>query len=971
MTTPDLNHWHARLACHFELLADKRHSGTGTPPVFALEHGLAESEMKAISEAVRAHIKSRAPSWNHRLPWIVYAAELGYRYSGDEYWQTFEAETPGWTARGTRSWIRKCYWWFRDKYGGATPSGDWAKWFTIICWPITHAVLPKDLQRQLARSLYDIRHSFSQKVFASPGALGRLIAARSWTESSRFQNLAQETELVGQIAAALLFEGESGTERLLHRPTLTRISHDLDGERRRREWLRVARRSAKERARIRGLAREPRHAPKGRRTEDARAEVAALGIEPRLMLQPADAEGTAWKVLVEFPDLSNMSLRFPNTRKVLTESRCFVAGSQGRPIARGRFLYGSQRLVLTRWPNSSELLLRFEPSHPEMDFLLRTECLLQPGPPWLLRIASDGLAYECRGSTVRPGQRYIVLTTTQVPPFENVVHPTSIQCQDIQGVLLDLPPALDSDLERLIESLELRQSKSIEVWPAGLAAALWDGEGHGEWLAGERPTLGIQSDHPLGRIKVSLEEQGDQPLELDGATPGTPVFLELPSLSIGLHTIRVEATGPGVADTDNLGHLQVAMRVREARPWHHGVSPAGPLAVRVDPAMPTLEQLWDGQVEVEILGPPERTVACDIALLEKGKAKPTARIGQQLALPITPSQWTIHFKTHFRENKRVQKKYDAAYACRLNFAAGELGKFTVRCEREFTPLRWALGERNREPIVRLIDDTGRPEAPCVSRFLFGRPAVETVLEYAREYEVPAPGGLYWAKQGNFSASIIAAVSRIRSFAGLTISPVIGSQERSLPAVLEAVALGCKWAAARSSGDILSVTNRRKALQVITRHASELIGGGVWAQAESDFDGTSDLSVLARAVTKRRGEVGVVEALAQEVADLAQASTRESVSRLAELATLQHILRANTGDSAVYRDPDWMAEFALRLASSPRDAEKWADRHLRLAITNLMQMPVLARAGRFIVVSTDNCLGANAAPDEIYAGWKWP
>ena len=84
---------------------------------------------------------------------MVYAAELGYRYSGDEYWQTFEAQTPGWAQSANRECIRSVFEKFSDTFGGARPSGAWANWFSIISWPVTHAVLPADLQRQFARLL--------------------------------------------------------------------------------------------------------------------------------------------------------------------------------------------------------------------------------------------------------------------------------------------------------------------------------------------------------------------------------------------------------------------------------------------------------------------------------------------------------------------------------------------------------------------------------------------------------------------------------------------------------------------------------------------------------------------------------------------------------------------------------------------------------------------------------------------------
>ena len=968
----DLDYWHGRLALHFESLAAKRHSGSGTPPVFALEHGLEDTAIRALSSAVRTSIRSRRPRWQHRLPWIVYAAELSYDYAGDEYWQSFEARTPGWKERGNRYWIRKCYHWFSQHYGGAHPSGQWAECFTIICWPITHAVLPKDLQRQLARVLYEVRHSYSKAVFREPATLGHLIATRSRAASARFQNFVQETRLVGQIAAALLLEDESGTGGLLDASTLRRISQDLDRERRGREWLRVARRSAKERARVRGLARHLHRQSRLRRTEEGRAEVAALGIEPRLVLQPSDVQSTSWRVSIEIPDLSNLCRRFPDTQHVLTQSRCRVAGYEGRPIARGRFLYGAQRLALSRWPAPDEVFLRFEQGHATLEFLLKTECLLRPGPPWLFRIASDGFAYECRGLRVRPGQRYIVLTPRAAVSGAPFVKPVDVECSGIRGTLLDLPAGLDTHLEEVIQDLGLTQARLIEVWRAGLAPVHWDGEGHSEWLAGEQPTLGIQSDHTLRMIRVVVDGQSTPPLEFTRVTPGEPLFVQLPLLPIGLHTMRVDVVGSEDTPAETLGHLELTVRVDEAQAQHHGVDPAGPLSVRLDPVAPTLEELWDGQVDIEVLGPRGRAVKCSTSLLQRGKDQPAASIVRRLELPITPSKWRRHFENNFRTKKEVQRGYDAAYACRVHFGVRELGTFEILCERDFSPLRWALvGERNRKPIVQLIDDSGRGEDPQVSHYTLEKPAAEVCLDFACEYEVSAPGGLYIARQGSFSAGIIVVLRKLQSLTDLTNSPVIPSRPRSLVTVLEAVDLGHKWAIARSSGDILSVIRRRRALEVIIRHVVGLIGGEVWAKAEADFEeGARDFSILERGVPRRPNEVPFASILASETTGLARVSTGERVARFAKLARDHDVLREREGDSSVYHDPAWMAELALRVASNPRDAVTWAGSDRRGAMARLMEVPILARAARFVVLATHDYSDSGVAPGEIYAGWAW-
>src|SRR5262245_34518222 len=385
--------WQEYLHAHFEDLRRRRTATVGDKPIFALEHGLDPLELQQISKQIREHVARAAPSRDHALPWVVYAAELGYRYAGDEYWQTFEKETPGWVVRGDRYWLRDRFRWFHERFGGARPTGPWACHFSIICWPITHAILPCDLQRQLAQILYQLRHKFSADLFESPLALGELIAARSWEGTSRFQNLAQEKMLIGQIAAALLLEGELGTSDLLLAATLKRIGADLDRERNARNWLHSARRQARERARFRGLSvpstptRTPREA-----VERAREEVATLAIEPRLVLRPRSVGGESWEVLLEIPDLSHLLQRFPTTRDALADSRCVVAGASGRPLARGRLLHGAQQVALSRWPQQDEVLLQFERPAPQLEYLLRTECLLRPGPTWLFRVACDGLA---------------------------------------------------------------------------------------------------------------------------------------------------------------------------------------------------------------------------------------------------------------------------------------------------------------------------------------------------------------------------------------------------------------------------------------------------------------------------------------------------------------------------------------------------------------------------------------------------
>ena len=77
--------WQARLERHFQQFRTERWTGGRDRQIFALEHGLDQNESTALVEEIRAHILRSASSPDPALPWIIYAAEIGYQFSGDQY----------------------------------------------------------------------------------------------------------------------------------------------------------------------------------------------------------------------------------------------------------------------------------------------------------------------------------------------------------------------------------------------------------------------------------------------------------------------------------------------------------------------------------------------------------------------------------------------------------------------------------------------------------------------------------------------------------------------------------------------------------------------------------------------------------------------------------------------------------------------------------------------------------------------
>jgi hypothetical protein len=406
--------------------------------------------------------------------------------------------------------------------------------------------------------------------------------------------------------------------------------------------------------------------------------------------------------------------------------------------------------------------------------------------------------------------------------------------------------------------------------------------------------------------------------------------------------------------------------------------------VQIDPSLPTLEEMWEGRVEVTILGPAGRSLKCRAALSAKDGEPPTViKHLPPIGLPVTADSWRAHFERNFRGAKEAQAAYDTARVCQLEFTADELGAFTLRCERDFTPLRWAVRRRGGEYFVRLLDDTGSAGVPAVARFAFETPSVEEPLEPAAEYAIPAAGGLYAGRKEQFTVAVIIPPS-VRGLDDLRCISRVDTRERYVESIVRAVGLADLWGHARLPGDVFSATRQRTVLQTLTQHIVRLLGGDNWADAELAASGNSTRIMDLKRALSRRPEDGVIaDALARDAARLATAERLERVEYFASVwkrsLSFSSTLRQPSQTSAAVAppskraadDPLWLAELALRLASDPAGVKTWADHELRPGVARLQELPTFLRAARFLVIATDHHLESRATTGELYARWKWP
>ena len=64
-----------------------------------------------------------------------------------------------------------------------------------------------------------------------------------------------------------------------------------------------------------------------------------------------------------------------------------------------------------------------------MDHLLESEYRLTPGPLWLFRVGSDGIAHHITSLIARPDKDYVVVTTGSLPSDLPGLVPCSLECE--------------------------------------------------------------------------------------------------------------------------------------------------------------------------------------------------------------------------------------------------------------------------------------------------------------------------------------------------------------------------------------------------------------------------------------------------------------------------------------------------------------------------------------------------------------
>ena len=939
-----------RLEEHFFTLTGKRdRSGFS---VFALEHCLNEKEVEHIRVGLRSSLIAGRPSSRHWLLWVIYATEVGYDYAGDEYWRSFEERTRGWEFHDRvriRAWFRK----FQDRYSGVIPSGPWAEHFSIIAWPITHAILPLYLQRQFTKLLYDLRFRLAARTGFDAQTVGRLLGVHGSGSSTRFGAFLQQEELTGQIVLALL-GGERAESRHIHPPTLRRIVSDLERVRSTGEWLQETQRVVADR--FKGIGRGSGPFTKRASAGSSRvADTSHLAIRPNLCLRHAGER--TWSVFLEVKSFRPVAALSAEIQSFLNRTRCRLNGARDlKPT--GWLLSGDRKGTLGSWPDAGTPLIHFERSHPIMDHLLESECRLQPGPIWLFRVGRDGIARHIAGRIVRPSLDYVVVSTGGVPDSLDGVSSCDLACTGVNGFRLAMPPLVSAAMTARLDALGLRVARAIRVWPAGLPGRGWDGEGTSEWLTTESPCFGIAQDHPVEELVFCLNDGPEDRISTGGTD--SPVFVRLPRLAAGKHSLTVRARRSpeleSVAPTPAAeGFVQLA--VREPEPWRPGITSHPGLIVTIDPPDADLDTLWRNELSLSVNGPEGFAVTFLVNLNSaEGRTILSERVGGPMKLPITPQAWRDRLDRFLKDEKRAWRYLEAA-AGTLAIGGETLGTYELRLEHEPVPVRWLICSRRHEVVARLVDDSGDHETdPQISVYCMERPLEGAFMTFGSALAgcvVAPPGGLFIAEHGpHRDVVFVSAGAPRQGFQGLGVKPCVpelSSSPRALAHILRQLGL---WRDARLAGFLARLRHRQVVAAVVQVLYTAMCGKS-WARAEKRLakwaTSPASLDVLARSVD-RRSDFGAILRRRSK----AGGTARETSTWFAETAARTNVCRDHV-----------VSEFALRLASEPLSAADEAN--LEALLAKLVNNPALLRGARLVtlLLGLESWGSTNAATSSLW------
>ena len=787
------------MPAHTQLLLEQHFAGltaarkTRNHPIYALEHGLEPSTIVELRRAASAELQKAGPLDHHWLVWTILASEAGYGYAGEEYWPALEHVPNEWRNNNNRTWLRRRFKQFGDKFGGPVPVGRWAEHFSIISWPIANAVLPRYLQAHFARHLYDLRFELGEIANAQAERLGQVLLERYDGASSRFSDFLQQTELTTQIVLALRDEDIGDSTARISPSLLARIVGDLEGRRESRDFLRAARKIIS--ARRASVSPGLRLAVPGAATATGGQPVIA---GPRLAARVSD-QGAILGLI--FPDITAALQRARIPQSALATARMQMAGStQALEPALGLLTYSGRDRQLDALPQAGKPIIALEGASSDLARVITPLLSLPEQRAWVLRRQLDGLYREVVGGHVRTAQSYLILARSSFAADLSgraALKPIPIRASGAVAYTLEIGERLTELQRASLAKLGIGSISGIRVEPVGLAPSLAEQSSIPTWFSTEVVTLRVVADFEVGGVAVRIDGGPFTAMDADNSQ----LLIALDELALGHHQVSVQALVKRSDLRSATGETAAFdFLVAPPQPWQEAMRGRAGFRMLALPSNAKLEDLLAGRATVQIAGPVARTIQWSLEtydayghLVATGDGGST-RVG-------APDASVAAVMTRLRQTQ--SEAIDHAHRVDIVASLGELGRQAIKFPHQVEPLRWVYDPSRR--LARLIDETAHEAPVTVRRYDLAAPLERHIIDTEAALvglPIAPPGALLIADYRSKHYGVFAsapATDKLTSLSDLGPPQSLAITKPDPEALLILIASLFRWRRARPLG----------------------------------------------------------------------------------------------------------------------------------------------------------------------------
>lgn len=851
-----------QLEAHYASLARSREAIDA--PVYALEHGLDGDSLTALAQAARTELWTTGPRDVHWLVWTAVAAEAGYNYAGDEYWPALEALTGDWRNNNNRTWLRRRFARFADRYRGPVPVGRWAQHFSIISWPIANAILPRYLQALFARHLYDLRHHLADLAPSGTTELGRLLSDSYDGASPRFADFLQQTDLTTQIVLALRDADQADAVSRISPDLFRRIVSDLEARPESRSFLRAARKVISER-RARVGSRLLPVAGGHRRATDPSPGIARLGLAAR-----RDGTGAALFGMI-FPDVPAALAQARLDAAALDSVRMRLQGGTWEP-GETLLTFARRDHRLDAMPPAGQAYAELSGGAAGLRALIEPLLILDERICWVLRQHNDGLYRQVARGHVRPGQHYLV--AARAPLSGDVAAAGLIACASRTDGLhvysLDLGDRFAPGQRDALAALGIGSSTTLHLVPVGFNPAIDPSTTLPAWQPGQAVMLLATTGDVVTHLKITLDD--DPACRV--AVCGNAACFALDDLTIGQHLLSVVAERDGVEVGEP---ARFAFLIAPPRPWPETMRQAGGFRLYVTPASASLEEIFSGAASLRVLGPAGRTIHWSLETYDAEGHVATMGAGGTTTVGADSSLLASVIN---RLRTTYSDAIDIAHRVDIVAAAGELGRQAVAFPHAVEPVRWVF-----DPVrhcARLVDETDHETPIRVRSYPLAAPLAKEkmALEAATQpFAIASPGALLIADFQNRNYSLFASApvsTSARSFGELALSQDFACAGTLSERVARLVAAYRRWKSARPVGQLALVRKQTTLSRLFDEIAAAACGADFWSPLR-----TPDATSLQWAQGQVRGSPGFAfrlrtQAMSNDIDQARDAFAREAI-----------------------------------------------------------------------------------------------